>query len=433
MMKKLCYPDDIDKINKIIEKNKNNLECNQEIENTVDNIIENVKSKGDKALYEYTFKFDNVKLEDLTVSEREKQKAYDKVNKAFLNSLNKAIEKISSFHKKQLKESWFSHSDGRNMVGQLINPIKRIGAYVPGGTAAYPSSVLMTVIPAKIAGVDEIVVTTPPNEEGLNPYTLVALEEIGVEEIYKVGGAQAVAALSYGTETINSVDKIVGPGNIYVTMAKKRVFGHVGIDMLAGPSEVLILADDSADPTKVAADLLSQAEHDPLAVPILITTSPKLAEKTAEQVESQLEELGRRDIAASSWEENGIIIVVDSLENGFNLVNRFAPEHFEMVVEEPLSYLGLIKNVGAVFVGEYSPEPLGDYMAGPNHVLPTGGTARFASPLSVDDFIKKSSLIYYDKEGLEKLKGDIERLANIEGLDAHASAIKKRFECDNND
>ncbi|MFW6238134.1 MAG: histidinol dehydrogenase, partial [Halanaerobiales bacterium] len=304
----------------------------------------------------------------------------------------------------------------------------RVGVYIPGGRAPYPSSVLMTVLPAVVAGVDEIVGTTPPGEDGkVNPHILVAAAEAGVDELYKAGGAQAIAAMAWGTETINPVDKIVGPGNIYVTLAKKIVYGQVDIDMLAGPSEIMILCDGKADPTYIAADMLSQAEHDPMAASILVCSSGELITKVEREMESQLQELPREEIARQSLAEQGLIIEVETLENGLELVNRFAPEHFELMVKEPMSYLGQVKNAGAVFLGEYSPEPLGDYLAGPNHVLPTGGTARYASPLNTDDFIKKSSLIYYGKQGLKDEVEDIGRFARLEEFDAHARAAEIRF------
>ena len=424
MMKRLNYARD--KEVKSILKNRR-FEVSEEIKSVVTEIIAEVKEKGDQALFHYTSKFDGADLNDLKVSQTEIDKAVQTVDQNFLQSLNNAIQNIKEFHEKQLRDNWFSNQ-GQSMVGQLINPLQRIGAYVPGGRAAYPSSVLMTVVPAQVAGVEEIVVVTPPGEDGqLNPYTLAALKETGVDEVYKIGGAQAIAGLAWGTDTIKPVDKIVGPGNIYVTCAKKMVYGQVDIDMLAGPSEVLILADDTARADYIAADLLSQAEHDPMAVPMLVTTSKKVAEKTEAEVEKQLQELPDADIAREAWENNGLIIEVKDIEIGMELVNKLAPEHFELVVEEPFSYLGLVKNAGAVFVGEYSSEPLGDYMAGPNHVLPTGGTAKFASPLNTDDFLKKSSLIYYQKEGLREVEKDVREIAELEGLDAHAAAIKKRF------
>lgn len=423
-MQKLKYPADKDKIKKILEKNSFDFQDNRS--KSVEEIVNNVRENGDKAVLDYTARFDGAELESLKVSQDEIEEAYKLVDDNYIASLQKSIKNVSDFHRRQLRNNWFDYNNG--MTGQLINPLARIGAYVPGGRAAYPSSVVMTVIPAKVAGVEEIVVVSPPDKEGkANPHTLVAASEAGVDEIYKIGGAQAVAALAFGTETINPVDKIVGPGNIYVTLAKKMVYGVVDIDMLAGPSEVLILADQSANPEFAAADLLSQAEHDPLAVSTLVTTDEKLADKTIEAVEEQLQELSRKEIAETAIEDNCTIILVEDLETGLELVNLFAPEHFELIVEEPFKYLGKVKNAGAIFIGDYSSEPLGDYMAGPNHVLPTGGTARYASPLNTDDFLKKSSIIYYQKSELAEVKDDVIRLAELEGLDAHARAIKVRF------
>jgi histidinol dehydrogenase len=423
-MRQFVYPEE----SKIIISlfNKRGFRFQDERTQMVADIVENVIRNGDLALYKYTEDFDGVRLNNLRVDEEEISRAYQEIDEAFLASLRKAIDNVTRFHRKQLRESWFSFDQG-NLTGQLINPLHRVGVYVPGGRAAYPSSVVMTVAPARIAGVDEVVIVTPPDRDGrINPYTLVAARETGVDEIFKVGGAQAIAALASGTESISRVDKIVGPGNIYVTLAKKMVYGLVDIDMLAGPSEILILADDSARPDFLAADLLSQAEHDPLAVSVLITDNPELAEATSTAVSEQLKKLRREGIARKSIEDNALFILVKSIETGMELVNLFAPEHFELVVREPLQYLDQIRNAGAVFIGQYSSEPLGDYLAGPNHVLPTGGTARFASPLNVDDFIKKSSLIYYQKTGLCEVAEDIIRLAELEGLDGHARAIKKR-------
>ena len=406
---------------------KNTFDFQDEKSRLVEEIILAVKEEGDRALFRYTREFDGAELESLQVSQEEIEEAYRLVGEDYLSSLRKAIENIGSYHEKHRRESWFGTEGG--MAGQLIIPLVRVGAYVPGGRAAYPSSVVMTVVPAKVAGVEEVVVVSPPDKEGrLNPYTLVAARETGADEIYKVGGAQAIAALALGTESIPRVDKIVGPGNIYVTLAKKLVYGLVDIDMLAGPSEILILADGTANPDFIAADLLSQAEHDPLAVSTLITTDGEVANATLKAVEKQLKNLPKREIASAALENNGSIIIVENLEDGFELANRFAPEHFEMMLAEPFKYLGKIKNAGAIFIGDYSSEPLGDYMAGPNHVLPTGGTARFASPLNTDDFIKKSSFIYYQKGELAAVKDDIIRLAELEGLDAHARAIKIRFQ-----
>jgi len=417
----------VDKLEIEERHQKNRFNFQDERSRTVEGIVDDVRENGDQAIYKYTEKFDGAKLNELKVSREEIAEAYEKIDNCFLSSLRKSIDNIADYHRKQLRNNWFTFEKG--MVGQLLNPLARVGAYVPGGTAPYPSSVVMTVVPARVAGVKEIVVVSPPDKNGkANPYTLVAANEAGVDEIYKIGGAQAVAALAFGTETIRPVDKIVGPGNIYVTLAKKIVYGIVDIDMLAGPSEILILADETAKPEFIAADLLSQAEHDPMAVSTLITTDEALAEKTITAVNRQLDTLSRKGIAENSIENNGTIILVDNLEKGIELVNFFAPEHFELLVKEPFRYLSLIKNAGAIFIGDYSSEPLGDYMAGTNHVLPTGGTARFASPLNTDDFIKKSSIIYYQKEELVEIKDDIIRFAELEGLNAHARAIKVRFE-----
>lgn len=398
----------------------------QEIETSVKEIINRVKNNGNSALSEYTARFDNVQLDKFRIENKEVEAAYNKVEDAFLNSLNKAVENVKAFHEKQLTNSWFDSSGGQ-IVGQKICPLKRVGAYVPGGTAPYPSSLVMTAVPALAAGVKEIAVTTPPGEEGrINPYILAAAREIGIEEIYKIGGAQAVAALAFGTETIKQVDKIVGPGNIYVTTAKKMVYGTVDIDMLAGPSELFILADESGRADYLAADLLSQAEHDPRSISGLITTSVKLAREVKKEVEDQLQDLPRKEIAASAWEEYGLIITTEDLEQGINLINEYAPEHFELVVKNPFSKLGKIKNAGAIFIGENSSEPLGDYLAGPNHVLPTGGTARFSSPLNTADFLKKSSIIYYGENEVKKEGEKASYLARLEGLEAHARAVEKR-------
>ena len=423
-MKILNYQSDKNKIEALI-KNRD-FEIKEEIRRKVKNIISKVENKGNKAVSNFTAKFDEVELENFKVQEKEIEEAIELVEVEFLDSLNKAVANIKEFHEKQKKKSWFDNKNGK-MTGQLINPIKRVGCYVPGGGAAYPSSTLMTVIPAKVAGVEEIVVATPPGKDGkINPYTLATLNELGVKEIYKIGGAQAIAALAYGTESIEKVRKIVGPGNIFVTIAKKEVFGKVDIDMLAGPSEVMILADEDANPAYLAADLLSQAEHDPRAITVLASPSLQLIKRVQKELDNQLKDLSREKIASQSLKENGVLVEVENIEKGLDLVNNYGPEHFELAVENPLSYLGQIKNAGAIFLGKYSPEPLGDYYAGPNHVLPTGGTAKFSSPLTTDDFIKKSSLIYYNQEELEKSADDIIRLAKKEGLDAHAKSIEIR-------
>ncbi len=430
-MKTMNYQSDKDEINMILENR--NFEIDDELQKTVKKIVDEVKENGDKALLEFTSRFDKVDLKEFKVKEKELNQAYNLVEDKFFNSLNKAIKNIKSFHEKQKEESWFDSDDGK-MTGQVINPIKRVGCYVPGGGAAYPSSALMTVIPAKVAGVEEIVVTTPPDKSGnINPYTLAALKKLGINEIYKLGGAQAIAALAYGTESIKRVLKIVGPGNIFVTIAKKEVYGKVDIDMLAGPSEVMILADENANSEYIAADLLSQAEHDPRAIPVLAATSSKLIENVSLELEKQLATLNREEIARKSLNQNGLIIKVDDIETGIELVNRYAPEHFELVTKDPLSYLGKIKNAGAIFLGENSAEALGDYFAGPNHVLPTGGTAHYASPLTTADFTKKSSIIYYNKKEIEKNADYIAKLARVEGLQGHARSIELRKRGDKDD
>lgn len=401
----------------------------QALEKSVADILSLVQEKGDEALYELTEKFDQVDLRalGLKIQEEEITQAYQLVDEEFLVSLRLAKENIRKFHEKQKRNSWFDPQEDGTVLGQLVRPLQRVGIYVPGGTAAYPSSVLMNTVPAVVAGVEEIVMVSPPRDDGtLLPEVLVAAAEAGVTEIYKVGGAQAVAALAYGTESIAPVDKITGPGNIFVTLAKKQVFGTVDIDMLAGPSEILILADESARPEELAADLLSQAEHDPLASSILVSPSRKLLEETVLQVEKQLQSLPRQEIARASWERYGGAILVKDLEEGMDLANKIAPEHFELVVENPYYWLGKVKNAGAVFLGRFSPESVGDYFAGPNHVLPTGGTARFYSPLNVDTFMKKISLINYSEEALRRDGKNIALLARKEGLEAHARSVEVR-------
>ncbi|ACL68981.1 histidinol dehydrogenase [Halothermothrix orenii] len=425
-MEILRYPENKDRIKEIAKKRADFID--EDKLKSVQEIVNRVKVRGDEALFEYTRKFDRVNLKKLRVSEKEIEEAYQSVDKGFLQDLKQAINNIGDYHRKQLKESWFSHDRKGNIMGQLINPVQRVGAYVPGGRAPYPSSVIMTVIPARVAGVDEVVVVTPPDKEGkVNSYTLVATREAGADEIYRVGGAQAVAALTYGTESIKPVEKIVGPGNIYVTLAKKMVSGIVGIDMLAGPSEIMILADETAEPEYIAADLLSQAEHDPLAAPVFVTPDWKLVEEVISHLENQMKDQPRRETMAKSWENQGLIIIVEDIKTGLEMVNLFGPEHFELMVEDPFKYLPDIKNAGAIFLGKYSPEPLGDYVAGPNHVLPTGGTARFSSPLSVDDFIKKSSLIFYSREGFNEVAGGAISLAQKEGFNGHASSVSIRL------
>jgi histidinol dehydrogenase len=401
----------------------------------VKQIIEDVRVNGDTSLRRLALELDKVKVEDLRVSEEEIQAAYQHVDASFLEAIREAAVNIRRFHEKQKRSSWMDLQPDGSILGQVIRPLRRVGLYVPGGKAAYPSSVLMNAIPAQVAGVPEIVMVTPPSTagvEGINPHILVAAAEAGVREIYRVGGAQAVAALAYGTESIAAADKIVGPGNIYVALAKRYVFGAVDIDSIAGPSEIVVLADESADAAYVAADLLSQAEHDEMASAILVTPSPELAEAVRTEVDRQLAALPRRDIAAQSIRDYGAILRVASLDEGVSVVNQLAPEHLEVIVREPFQYLGKIENAGAVFLGPYSSEPVGDYFAGPNHVLPTNGTARFSSPLNVDDFMKKSSVIYYSKEALLRDGEKIIALARHEGLEAHARAIQIRLEKEGN-
>ncbi|GAB6180244.1 histidinol dehydrogenase [Desulfotomaculum defluvii] len=401
-----------------------------EIAQRVASIIQEVREQGDQALCFFARRFDKANLEpkDLKICPEEIEDAYQLVDPEVLASLRLAKQRIESFHQKQLSRSWFQPDPEGTVLGQLIIPLERVGIYVPGGTASYPSSVLMNAVPAKVAGVSQIVMVTPPMSDGkINPYTLVAAAEAGVDEIYKVGGAQAVAALAYGTETIAPVDKITGPGNIYVTLAKRLVYGMVGIDMLAGPSEVLLVADATAKPVCAAADMLSQAEHDAMASAILLTHDVSLAESVSLELERQLAELPRQEIARQALAKHSAIILTESIEESLQWANRFAPEHLEVLVDDPFKYLGKVKHAGAIFLGHYSPEPVGDYLAGPNHVLPTSGTARFYSPLNVDTFMKKSSVIAFTEESLQRLGTDIIRLAEVEGLQAHANAVKVRL------
>lgn len=399
-----------------------------EIDVTVKKIINTVRTEGDKGLLQLTADIEKVQLKSLKVLENEIEEAFGKIDNKFMDILNKASENIRSFHEKQSEKSWQYEKSNGVILGQLINPLESVCVYVPGGKAAYPSSVLMNVIPAKIAGVERIAMTTPPGKDGkINPYILAAAKVAGVDEIYKLGGAQAVAALAYGTETIKPVKKIVGPGNIYVARAKKYVFGLVDIDMIAGPSEICIIADESADASYVAADFLSQAEHDEMAASILVTTSEAFAQQSIQEVESQLAKLSRVDIAQKAIENNGMVILTEDMDSAFKVSNIIAPEHLELMLEKPMEYVNKVKNAGAVFLGKYAPEPLGDYMAGPNHTLPTGGTAAFASPLGVYDFIKRSSLIYYTEDALRAEKDYIIEFAEKEGLTAHGNSIKVRF------
>ncbi|WP_342437907.1 histidinol dehydrogenase [Paenibacillus sp. FSL L8-0436] len=399
----------------------------------VKQIVADIKQEGDAALLRYTERFDGAALTpaQLRVTAEELQAAYSRVEESFVTAIRAAAVNIRAFHARQKRSSWMDLQPDGTILGQIIRPLKRVGVYVPGGKAAYPSSVLMNVIPAQIAGVPEIVMVTPPStggKDGIDPYILVAAAEAGVSEVYRVGGAQAIAALAFGTETIAPVDKICGPGNIYVALAKREVYGAVDIDSIAGPSEIVVLADETAEPAYIAADLLSQAEHDEMASAILVTPSQSLGEAVAAEVERQLQELPREAIARASVENYGAIIVVDSMKEGISVVNRLAPEHLEIVVEDPMGLLGSIENAGAIFLGPYSSEPVGDYFAGPNHIIPTNGTARFSSPVDVDDFIKKSSLIYYSKEALLRDGATIIELARREGLEGHARAIEIRLE-----
>ncbi|MBP1964857.1 histidinol dehydrogenase [Paenibacillus aceris] len=397
---------------------------------TVRRIIDEVRQDGDAALRRMAREFDRVEVAELRVSDEEIQAAYAQVDAGFLAALRQAAANIRAFHEKQKRTSWMDLQPDGSLLGQIIRPLKRVGLYVPGGKAAYPSSVLMNAIPAIVAGVPEIAMVTPPataGEEGINPHILVAAAEAGVKEIYRAGGAQAVAALAYGTESIQPVDKIVGPGNIYVALAKRFVFGVVDIDMIAGPTDIVVLADEHADPEYVAADLLAQAEHDEMSPAILVTTSQELAESVRLELWRQLDVLPKKAIAAVSTATKGAILLVDSLDEGVDVVNRLAPEHCELLVQEPFNLLPRIENAGAIFLGAYSTEPVGDYFAGPNHVLPTNGTARFSSPLNVDDFLKKSSVIHYSKEALLANGDMIMTLARNEGLEGHARAVEVRL------
>ena len=400
-------------------------------EATVNEILENVKKNKDKALFEYTKKFDGVDITTKTfrVTEEEIKEAYTKVDEHLIEVIRKAIVNIKAYHEKQVRYSWFDSKPDGTLLGQKITALERVGVYVPGGKAVYPSSVLMNIIPAKVAGVDRIVMTTPPGKDGkVYPITLVAANEAGVDEVYKVGGAQAIGALAYGTESIKKVDKIVGPGNIFVALAKKAVYGHVSIDSIAGPSEILVLADETANPRYVAADLLSQAEHDEMASAILVTTSEELAKTVSDEVDGFVKVLSRSEIIQKSLDAYGYILVAKDMEEAIDTANEIASEHLEIVTKNPFDTMTRIRNAGAIFLGEYSSEPLGDYFAGPNHVLPTNGTAKFFSPLSVDDFIKKSSIISYSREALELIHQDIEDFATAEKLTAHANSIAVRFE-----
>jgi histidinol dehydrogenase len=402
-------------------------EIDEQVTLTVQKIINEVKLNKDKAVTQFTKQFDGANLEQLEISQETINISYEKVSKKIISSLEKAAENIRDFHERQVQQSWLTTKDDGVILGQRIRGLARVGIYVPGGKASYPSSVLMNAIPAKVAGVKEIIMVTPPGKDGkVNDNILAAAKIAGVDRVFAVGGAQAIAALAFGTESIPKVDKIVGPGNIYVATAKRLVFGAVDIDMIAGPSEILIIADETATPAFIAADLMSQAEHDVMASSILVTTSKDVAEQTLIEIEKQIKALSRSEIIKQSFDDFGAIVLCESIENAVNIANEIAPEHLELMVQNPMEWLNSIDNAGSIFLGHYAPEPLGDYFAGPNHVLPTSGTARFFSPLSVDSFIKKSSFIYYTEKALAKQKDDIITLAECEGLTAHANSIKVR-------
>jgi histidinol dehydrogenase len=417
----------------LIKRSPNNY---TQYESTVNEIIENVKTNKDKALFEYTLKFDKFSLsaENIKVTREEIDEAYKALDAALVDVIKQSAANIRSFHTKQLRNSWFDAKEDGTILGMKITPIAKAGVYVPGGKAAYPSSVLMNVIPAKVAGVNEIIMTTPPGADGrVNPGTLVAADIAGVDTIYKVGGAQAIAALAFGTESIPKVDKITGPGNIFVALAKKAVYGYVSIDSIAGPSEIMVLADETANPRYIAADLLSQAEHDELASAILVTTSSELAKKVSDEIDGFVKTLERAEIIKKSLDNYGYILIADTMQDAIDTANTIASEHLEILTQNPFDTMTRIKNAGAIFMGEYASEPLGDYFAGPNHILPTNGTAKFFSPVNVDDFIKKTSIISYSKEALSKVHNQIELFAESEGLTAHANSIKVRFENESED
>ncbi len=417
-----------DVLNDLLKRSPNNY---GQYESTVNDIIENVRNNGDSAVFEYTLKFDRFMLsaDNIKVTADEIAAAYESLDPKLIEVIRKSAANIRSFHEKQLRNSWFTSREDGTILGMKITPIERAGVYVPGGKAAYPSSVLMNVIPAKVAGVKEIMMTTPPGADGkVNPGTLVAADIAGVDTIYKVGGAQAIAAMAFGTESIPKADKITGPGNIFVALAKKAVYGHVSIDSIAGPSEILVLADETANPRYVAADLLSQAEHDELASAILITTSEELAVKVSEEAENFAATLSRSEIIRKSLDNYGYILLAEDMNQAIETANEIASEHLEILTRNPFEIMTKIRNAGAIFLGEYASEPLGDYFAGPNHILPTNGTAKFFSPVNVDDFIKKTSIISYSREALEQVHKEIELFAESEGLTAHANSIKVRFE-----
>ena len=428
------------RIVKLTDETKNNILENLlkrspnsygKFEAAVGEILSNVRANKDAALFKYTKDFDkaDINASNIVVTKEEIEEAYTKVDPKLVNVIRKALKNIKEYHEKQKQYSWFDSKPDGTILGQKVTALSRVGVYVPGGKAAYPSSVLMNVIPAKVAGVEQIIMCTPPDHEGkVYPTTLVAANEAGVDVIYKAGGAQAIAAMAYGTESVPKVDKICGPGNIYVALAKKAVFGYVSIDSVAGPSEILVIADETANPRYVAADLLSQAEHDEMASAILITTSNELAQKVSDEIDGFLKELSRSEIISKSLDNYGYILLVDNIDDAVDVANEIASEHLELVTKDPFNTMTKIKNAGAIFLGEYSSEPLGDYFAGPNHVLPTNGTAKFFSALSVDDFIKKSSIISYSRNALEEIHNDIETFATAEHLTAHANSIKVRFE-----
>ena len=415
-------------LNDLLKRSPNNY---SEYESTVNDILADVRERGDQALFEYTLKFDRFALneDNIRVTRAEIEEAYGLLDDGLLDIIRRSADNIRAFHKKQLRSSWFDAKEDGTILGMKMTPIGRAGVYVPGGKAAYPSSVLMNVIPAKVAGVGEIIMTTPPGPDGkVNPGTLAAADIAGVDAIYKAGGAQAVGAMAFGTRSVPKVDKLTGPGNIFVALAKKAVYGYVGIDSIAGPSEILVLADGTANPRYVAADLLSQAEHDELASAILITTSKELAEQVSAQADALTEKLSRKEIIQKSLDNYGYILLAESMEDAIDAANEIASEHLEILTADPYQVMTKIRNAGAIFLGEYSSEPLGDYFAGPNHILPTNGTAKFFSPLNVDDFMKKTSIISYSREALERVHKDIEAFAESEGLTAHANSIKVRFE-----
>lgn len=420
------YQKSIDELEKIIQRKTMQL-SDPEVESTVSNIIEDIIENGDAALKKYEKKFDGVDIEDFKLSQEVIDSAFENLDSKVKDALSLAKKNITSFHEKEKARGFIDSEQKGVLRGQKVLPLKRVGLYVPGGTAAYPSTILMSALPAKIAGVDQVVIVTPPQKDGINPAVLAAAKIAGVDSIYQVGGAQAIAALAFGTESIPQVDKIVGPGNVFVATAKKQVFGQVDIDMVAGPSEIGIIADQTANYKQIAADLLSQAEHDKRARPILITDSLDLAKSVDKEVDKQLKVLPREEIATASVNDKGFIAVVEEIDDMFELMNTVAPEHLEVQVENPTQYLNQIKNAGSVFLGKYASEPLGDYVAGPNHILPTGGTARFSSPLGVYDFVKRTSFIQYTKSALEKEASAITTLARVEGLEGHARAIESRF------